>query len=108
MIKSNVKIFTPINLIGFILVMVAGWVDAVGFFLFLNERSSFMTGRAAELGKCIFYGETQGIKFLLLIVLSFILGAYISASITRKIGLSYGLLFAGSILIISSFHFFSR
>ena len=32
--KPNIKILTPVNLVGFILVMMAGWTDTVGIYLF--------------------------------------------------------------------------
>ena len=38
--------------------MMAGWIDTVRY-IFLNENSSFLTGRAAKLGKYILNGETQ-------------------------------------------------
>ena len=98
--KSNIKILTPVNLVGFILVIMAGWIDTIGVCLFLDERSSFMTGRAAKLGEYIFNGEIQGVKTVLLVVISFIIGACISTLVTRKIGLIGGLFFTGVLLII--------
>lgn len=104
--KSNIKILTPVNLVGFILVMMAGWTDTVGIYLFLDERSSFMTGRAAKLGEYIFNGEMQGVKAVLLVVISFIIGACISTLITRRVGLIGGLFFTGILLIITVFSTF--
>lgn len=104
--KPNIKILTPVNLVGFILVMMAGWTDTVGIYLFLDERSSFMTGRAAKLGEYIFNGEMQGVKAVLLVVISFIIGACISTLITRRVGLIGGLFFTGILLIITVFSTF--
>ncbi|WP_077368216.1 YoaK family protein [Anaerosalibacter sp. Marseille-P3206] len=106
--KLNIKIFTPVNFIGFILVMMAGWIDTIGVCLFLDERSSFMTGRAAKLGKYIFYGETQEIKIILLVILSFIMGACISTLITRKTGLIGGLSFTSVLIILTVFSTFYK
>jgi uncharacterized membrane protein YoaK (UPF0700 family) len=101
--KTNIKILTPINIIGFILVMMAGWIDTVGVHIFLNENSSFLTGRAAKLGKYILNGETQKIRDILLIIIFFIVGACISTLITKKAGLIGGLLFTVIFIIITAF-----
>jgi len=106
--KLNIKVFTPVNFIGFILVMMAGWIDSIGVCLFFDERSSFMTGRAAKLGKYIFYGETQEIKIILLVILSFIIGACISTLITRKVGLIGGLSFTSLLITITVFSTFYK
>jgi uncharacterized membrane protein YoaK (UPF0700 family) len=101
--KTNIKILTPVNIVGFILIMMAGWIDAVGVHIFLNENSSFLTGRAVKLGKCIINGDTQKIKSILLIIISFIVGACISTLITKRVGLIGGLLFTGIFIIITAF-----
>lgn len=101
--NSTVKILTPVNIVGFILVMMAGWIDTVGVQVFTNERVSFMTGRAAELGELIAKGDMRGFLFILIIVLIFVVGATISAKITRKWGLMGGLTFSGMLLIIAAF-----
>lgn len=106
--KLNIKILTPVNFVGFILVMMAGWVDTIGVCFFLDERSSFMTGRAAKLGEYIFNGEIQGVKTVLLVVISFIAGACISTLITRKVGLIGGLFFTGILIIITVFSTFQK
>ncbi|MEW9094191.1 MAG: YoaK family protein [Clostridiaceae bacterium] len=100
---STIKILTPVNIVGFILVMMAGWIDTVGVQVFTNERVSFMTGRAAELGELIAKGDIRGFSFILIIVLIFVVGATISAKITRKWGLMGGLTFSGMLLIIAAF-----
>lgn len=107
--KTYKKVLTPINIIGFVLTMLAGWVDTVGLCIFLNNRASFMTGRAAELGKYIYIGDIQEIKIVLLIIISFILGACISTLVTKKIGLTGGLTFTGLLIIITAiFSIFQR
>lgn len=100
--NSTIKILTPVNIVGFILVMMAGWINTAGLRLFLNERVSFMTGRASELGELIATGEIRGFWFIMIIVVIFIVGATISAKITRKWGLIGGLTFSGMILIIAA------
>lgn len=99
--KIDIKVFTPVNIVGFILVMMAGWIDTIGVFFYIDERSSFMTGRAVKLGKYIFTGDIQEIKVVLLVIASFIIGACISTLITRKFGLVGGLSFT-SILILTT------
>lgn len=106
--KVNIKILTPVNIVGFILVVVAGWIDTVGICIFLDERSSFMTGRAAKLGKYIFNKEIQEVKVILLIIISFILGACISTLITRRVGLIGGLFFTGILIIGTAFSIFQK
>lgn len=106
--KSTLKILTPVNIVGFILVMMAGWINTVGLKLFLNERVSFMTGRASELGELIALGEIRKFWFIMIIVVVFILGATISAKITRKWGLIGGLSFSGMILMIAAFGIYER
>lgn len=101
--KSEIKFLTQVNIIGFILIMMAGWIDTVGINLFLTERSSFMSGRGAILGYCAFKGNFKAFMSILLVVISFIIGAYISTLITRKIGLTGGLCLTGILITIASF-----
>ena len=82
--------------------MMAGWIDTAGLKLFLNERVSFMTGRAAELGEWLAKGEIGQFGFVVVIVIMFITGAAISAIITRRLGLMGGLTFAGGLLLIAA------
>lgn len=104
-IKTNIKVLTPVNIIGFILVTMAGWIDTVGIKLFLNERSSFMSGRGAILGYWAFNGEVKAFIEVMLIVMAFIIGACISTIITRKTGLIGGLWFTGILIIVAAFQF---
>ncbi len=100
--RDKVRVLTSVNIVGFILVMMAGWVDTAGVKFFLNERVSFMTGRAAQIGEWLAAGEFEQFFYLLLIVLMFILGAGISTKITRKWGLTGGLTFVGALLFFSA------
>ena len=99
--KIDIKVFTPENIVGFILVMMAGWIDTIGVFFYIDERSSFMTGRAAKLGKYIFNGDIREIKVVLLVIASFIISACISTLITRKVGLVGGLSFTSILILIT-------
>lgn len=101
--NSTVQILTPVNIVGFILVMMAGWIDTASLKLFLNERVSFMTGRAAELGELIAKGNIKSFYFIITIVMIFIIGAAISSKITKKCGLLGGLTFSGMVLLIAAF-----
>ncbi len=101
--RVGIKVFTPINVIGFVLVVMAGWIDTISLLIFLDKRTSSMTGRAAKLGLLIFNGESVAVGFVLLIIVSFILGACISTLITRKTGLIGGLFFTSMMLIITIF-----
>ncbi|HHX62061.1 MAG TPA: DUF1275 domain-containing protein [Epulopiscium sp.] len=101
--KLGIKFFTPINLIGFVLVVMAGWIDTISLMIFLDKRTSSMTGRAAKLGLLIFNRDTMAVDFVLLIILSFIVGACISTLITRKTGLTGGLSFTSLMLVVTTF-----
>ena len=101
--KPKVEFITPVNVVGFILVMMAGWVDIVGLRLFFNERSAFQTGRASQLGRWFAEGDMENFKFVIIIVLSFMVGAAISTAITKSSGLSGGLGFTGILLILTAY-----
>lgn len=103
--KPKIKASTGINIVGFILVVMAGWVDTIGVSLFLNQRSSSMSGRGHILGYWIFKLDFKMAMSIALIMISFIIGACISTLITRKTGLVGGLLFTGLLIIIGSFTF---
>jgi len=100
--KKNIEALTAVNIIGFILVMMAGWVNTVGACFFLNENSSFLTGRTAKLGKYILSGDILKVRDILLIIISFIMGSCISTLITKKTGLTGGLVFTSALIIITA------
>lgn len=102
-VKKNADAFyISINISGFILAFAAGWVDTFALHIFSDENISFMTGRVAKLGKKIFSGDADGIKSLLFIILSFMIGACLSAFITKRNGLCAGLYLSGIAIIITS------
>lgn len=101
--NRRIKIFTQINIVGFILVIMAGWINVVGLKLFLKENSSFMSGRGAILGVWAFQKNPAALMKVIIIVISFILGSYISTLITKKMGLAGGLCFTGVSIIITAF-----
>lgn len=100
--RLDIRVLTPINVIGFVLVVMAGWIDTISLLIFLDKRTSSMTGRAAKLGLMIFEGESDAIQMVFLIILSFIIGACISTLITRKVGLLGGLSFTSIMLILTT------
>lgn len=101
-LRDKVEILTGVNVVGFILVMMAGWVDTAGVKVFLNERVSFMTGRAAQLGEWLAEGELEKFSYIVLIVLMFILGSAVSTKITRRWGLVGGLTFTAGLLFFAA------
>lgn len=101
--KSRLEISTQINIVGFILVTMAGYIDTVGIKLFLNESPAFMTGRGIILGYCMFKGDFGAFICVLVVILAFIIGACISTIITRKIGLTGGLCLTGMLIAIAAF-----
>ena len=100
--NSKFKTSTQINIVGFILVLMAGWIDTVGVKLFLNESPAFMTGRGLTLGYFAFKLDLKAFINVVLVIIAFIIGAYISTIITRKTGLTGGLIFTGILIIIAS------
>ena len=106
--KSRIKVESQINIIGFILVVVAGWIDTVGMELFLNESPAFMTGRGLTLGYWAFKGDLKAFISILIVILAFISGSFISTIITRKTGLLGGLCFAAILVTIGAFHIYLK
>lgn len=101
--KVKIHVFTYVNLIGFIITFMVGWVDAVSLLLLLGKRVAPMTGRFSKLALLLSGGEFRQAMALVLIITSFIVGSVVSTLITNKHGLLGGLSFAGFLLIISAF-----
>lgn len=106
--KLKVKKLIQINVVGFVLSVMAGWINAVGINLFLNESPAFMSGRGLILGYLAFKGDIKPFLRVLLVIISFMLGAYISTIITTRMGLSGGLFFVGAFIMIAAFPVFIR
>lgn len=106
--KLKVKKLIQINVVGFVLSVMAGWINAVGINLFLNESPAFMSGRGLILGYLAFKGDIKPFLGVLLVIISFMLGAYISTIITTRMGLSGGLFFVGAFIMIAAFPVFIR
>ncbi len=106
MTNSRSRTNTFSHILGFVLMVVAGWIDTVALNYFVNENSSFLTGRVVKLGKYILIGNHTGIKSVLLIIFLYIAGAVFSTLITRRAGLSWGLYFSGSLLLLSLIVFY--
>ena len=92
-----------VHIVGFILSIVAGWINAVGINLFLHESPAFMSGRGIILGHSLFKGDIKLFMSIILVIASFILGSFLSTIITNRNGLSGGLFFASSLIAIASF-----
>lgn len=97
--RRKIKAVSSYNIVGFSLTMIAGWIDAIGLRIFFSERSSSMTGRAAALASSIVAGDWFRVMKLVIIILSFIVGAVIGTGQTRRKGLSRGL-FTSAILLL--------
>ena len=91
-----------INIIIFILSITAGWINAVGIELFLNEDSSFMTGRAKALGYHIFNLDFKLFLGVVSVIVAFIVGSFFSTIVTKRMGLKGGLILTGMLIIIPS------
>lgn len=101
--KSKFKELMKIHIVGFVLSSMAGWIDAVGINLFLSESPAFMSGRGLILGYLAFTGDIISFLSVVLVIMSFIFGSYISTIITRKKGLSGGLFFVAALIILADF-----
>lgn len=99
----KIKLFNHLNLISFILVLCAGWIDIIGLNICISDRTSFMSAKASIIGESLLNGNMNQILLLTILVISFILGSYIGAKTTLKKGCKYGLLLTSTILIITSF-----
>lgn len=100
---NKTKILTDIDVVGFILVMMAGWINVIGARLLLENQNSFLSGKAEEIGSWFAQGELRSHLIVIWIVVAFIMGAGFSSIITKKYGLTGGLIFTGLILLIASF-----
>ena len=101
--KSKIKNSMGVNIIGLVLVIMAGWVDTVGVSLLLIESPAFMTGRGLILGYHAFNADFKTFINIYLVVIAFTIGAFLSTLITKKTGLMGGLIFTGILLIMASF-----
>ena len=106
--KLSGKKLIQIHIVGFILSAMAGWIDAVGINLFLTESPAFMSGRGLILGYLAFKGDIKSFLSVALVIISFIFGAYISTVITRKKGLSGGLVFVAALILLADLPFALR
>lgn len=94
-----------IKIIGFILAIMAGWIDTIGVKLFLKQRSSSMTGRGHLLGYFAYKLDFKMSISIALIIISFIVGAFISTKIAEKMGLVGSLSLTGILILIVSIPF---
>lgn len=99
--KLKISYKSQINILGFILIAMAGWVDAVGINLFAKESGSFMTGKGRNLASLAFKGDFRTFFIIIIVIISFIIGAFISTLITKNFGLTGGLFFSGGLIILA-------
>lgn len=104
-IKNRNRNSIGISLVGFTLTTMAGWLDAVGLSLFLNQRSASMTGRGHILGYWAYQSDFKMFMTIVLIILAFITGAFLSTRIVKKSGLTGGLFFAAGLILMASLPF---
>jgi len=98
---------TKIHIVGFLLMAIAGWIDTIALRVFLSENSSFLTGRVAKLGHFILNGEKSKAIEIIMIIVFFIIGACVSAILTRKAGLSFGLYFSAGLIVLTLIGFYT-
>ncbi len=101
--KKGIDVFTPVNIVGFLLITMVGWIDLVGVKLFFNQRCAFMTGRASAIGENLANRNiTEALFVSCVLVISFMIGAGISAKVTKKSGLIGGLTLTGLLVITAA------
>ncbi|MDD4413406.1 MAG: DUF1275 family protein [Oscillospiraceae bacterium] len=98
---------TKIHIVGFILMAIAGWIDTIALYVCLSENSSFLTGRVAKLGHFIINSEKANAIEVTTIIVFFIVGACISALLTQKAGLSFGLYFSAGLIVLTLIWFYT-
>lgn len=79
----------------------AGWIDIIGFEIFVKENTSFMTGRLMVLGIHLYNKNLLLFIQVLAILLFFVIGSYISSLITIRFGLEGGLLLSSLFLLLA-------
>lgn len=99
--ETNVEVLTPINILVSVLAFVGGWVNIIGYNVFMDTRPSSMTGRAAEIAESLGRGELKTFAYLVLVVILFVLGVMISSLITKRFGFTQGLMFVVAILVLN-------
>ena len=99
--ETNVKVVTPINILVSVLAFVGGWVNIIGYNVFMHTRPSSMTGRAAEIAESLGRGELKTFAYLVLVVLLFVIGVAIASIITTRFGFTQGLMFVVAILFFN-------
>lgn len=106
--ESKVGDRRKINIMVFILSIMAGWVDTLGVELFLQENSSFMTGRVRALGLYIFNSNLGLFLKVSLVIMAFITGAGLATIVTERAGLEGGLFCTGILVLLAAFPLFFR
>lgn len=84
-----------VQLGAFLLALNAGMINVIGLITLLHQSVSHMTGNASMLAISLFKGDISSIIFLILIILSYVLGSSYSGFILGnshfKVGRRYGL-----------------
>lgn len=99
--ETKIKVVTPINILVSVLSFVGGWVNIIGYNVFMHTRPSSMTGRAAEIAESLGRGELKTFAYLILVVFLFVLGVIIASIITERFGFTEGLIFVVAVLVLN-------
>ncbi|QOW46224.1 MULTISPECIES: YoaK family protein [Acinetobacter] len=99
-----------IQLGAFMLALNAGMINVIGLITLLHQSVSHMTGNASMLAISIIHGDVPNIIFLILVILSYVLGSSYSGFILGnshfQMGRRYGLpLSLVSLFIVLSWYF---
>ena len=97
----------------FVLALVAGLINAVGLLGFKHQSISHLSGTATLLGTAVVNSTFTDVFYLLLILISFLMGAGISGYFIRggalKLGHNYsGLLYLEAALLFSAIYFLTK
>ncbi len=94
------------------LVLISGFIDAVGYLQLGKIYLSFMSGNSTKLGIALFEGDSAVLTNIGLVIFLFVVGAFIGTLITDRLGkwrlagiLGFeSLLFAGAIVFLLFLH----
>jgi len=100
--RPRVQVLAGINIVVFMLSLIAGWVDTAGIVLFLNGESGFMTGRIHILAYHLFNLDFQLFFGVILVIIAFVIGSFVSTIVTEKMGLKGGLIVTGILILVGS------
>jgi uncharacterized membrane protein YoaK (UPF0700 family) len=91
---------------GFVLTLISGMVNAVGFLSFAHQGLTHLTGITTHISIYLSSNQLDGVLHAFALVLSFVIGSIVSSFVIQKSNLKLGRNY-GFVLILEGFLFFS-